>query len=112
MLVDDIVKNILGKNIRLTRISQGLTQEILAENSNISVSFLKDIESGKTGIRIPTLLNISNSLNVTPNELLKDYFLESFNNNMDLVQQINLLNEYEKNSVIALINYFASHQNN
>lgn len=110
MLVNDnILRDALSKNIKKARISAGLTQEKLSENSDISLSFLKDVETGKSGISLLTLINICNSLNTTPNELLKDFFKEPVNNTMDIYNKISLLNSYQKDAVITLIDFFYNH---
>lgn len=46
MLVnEDSLKEILSANIKSARIKSNLTQEELSEKADISISFLKDIES-------------------------------------------------------------------
>ena len=103
---DNDLKEIISKNIKSIRQSANLTQESLAEKSDISLNFLKDIEWNRSGISLTTLINICYSLNVTPNELLKDFFKDSFNDSENLVQQINLLNNYQKEAIYSLIQYF------
>lgn len=107
MLIDrNELKQILSKNIKSARLSSNLTQECLAEMADISVTFLKDIESGKSAMSLVKFVNICYALSITPNELLKDFFKESFNNSKYAVQQIEFLNEYQKNAVYTLIQYF------
>lgn len=109
-LTDDTLREILSQNIKSARLSSNLTQELLAENSDISLNFIKDIEGGRSGISLLTLVNLCKALNTTPNELLKDFFKNEYNTSETLVQQINLLNEYQKNAVYTLINYFKSNE--
>ncbi len=105
-LNDDKLREILSQNIRSARLSCGLTQELLAEMSDISLTFLKDLEGGRSATSLLTLINLCNSLNITPNELLKDFFKPSHDKAIGLTQQINLLNDYQKNAVHALIQFF------
>ncbi len=98
------IRNILAKNIKNIRTQNGYTQEQLAELSNISYDFIKDIEIARTNMSLTTLLSICNALNVTPNGLLKDFF--SFTDDNDLARQINLLSDYERNAIYSLLNYF------
>lgn len=105
-LNNENIKRVLSKNIKDLRISSNLTQENLAELSDISVNFLKDIESNRSGPSLKTLINICNSLSATPNELLKEFFQDSFNNSESLTQQINLLNNYQKEAIYTLIQFF------
>ena len=62
---DDVLK-ILGKKIKQTRLSQKYTQEYVAESIDISIDLLRNIES------VPTLLNLCNFLNISPNCLFSE----------------------------------------
>lgn len=105
-LNNENIKKSLSNNIKIARLSSNLTQEQLAEISEISLDFLKDIETGRSIGSLLTFMKVCKSLNITPNELLKDFFKDSFNDSENLVQQINLLNNYQKNAVFNLIQYF------
>ena len=54
------------------RKSRGMTQEELAEKVDISASHMSVVERGKKGVKVETLVNIANALDVSPNELLQD----------------------------------------
>ena len=41
---DENVKLVLSQNVKMSRLALGYTQENVAESSDISVNFLKDIE--------------------------------------------------------------------
>lgn len=105
-LDNEELKKILSENIKSARLSSNLTQEQLSEVSNISLDFFKDIEGGRSIGSLLTLIKLCKSLNTTPNELLKDFFKDSYNKTEDLTQAINLLNDYQKNAVFTLIQYF------
>ena len=62
----------LGERIRSARRQHGLTQEALAEQADISTSFLGHIERGTRVASIETLVAICNALTITPQELLAD----------------------------------------
>ena len=62
----------LGKNVRIKRKTKGLTQEQLAEQSGISLSFLGHIERGSRKASLETLVSIANALGVSPDYLLQD----------------------------------------
>ena len=107
---DERLRQVLSKNIKSARLSSNLTQENLSEMSEISLNFLKDVEGGRSGTSLTTLINLCNSLNTTPNELLKDLFINSYEKSENLFQQINLLNDYQKEAVITLIKYFINNE--
>ena len=60
----------LGKRIRQQRNLAQMTQEKLAEQAGISLSFLGHIERGTRVASLETLVAICNTLNVTPEYLL------------------------------------------
>lgn len=107
---DEKLREVLSQNIRSARLSSNLTQESLAEMSEISLNFLKDLEGARSGTSLLTLINLCHSLNITPNELLKDFFKDSYDKSENLTQQINLLNDYQKDAVYTLIQYFKNNE--
>ena len=64
------LRKTLSNNIRLFRKKLHLTQEQLAENADISLSYLADIEHCKTWISDKTLLKLARALHKQPFELL------------------------------------------
>ena len=62
--------NTVGKRIRKIREYQHLTREQLAEQADISVQFLADIEVGRKSMRINTLYKLSNALHVSNDYLI------------------------------------------
>ena len=66
------LRKILSDNIRALRKSLHLTQEQLAENADISLSYLADIEHSKTWVSDKTLTNLATSLHKKPFELLAE----------------------------------------
>lgn len=109
---DEDVKLILSQNIKMSRLSLGYTQEKLAEESEISVNFLKDIENTRSGVSLTTLISLCKSLKCTPNQLLKDFFKDDVDKSDNILQRINLLDEYEKNAILSLIDYFNQNEHN
>ncbi len=63
-------KTEVGNCIRERRRSLGLTQEQLAEKIDKSWRFMVDLERGKVGMSIETLLRLCAVLKTTPNDLL------------------------------------------
>ena len=64
----------LGLKIAYYRKKAGLTQEILAEMIDKSVSFVGQVEGSGTvkGISLETLFKIAQVLNIPPSKLLED----------------------------------------
>lgn len=64
------VNVILGERIRLGRKANNLTREKLAELVDVSPRFLAEVESGKVGVSLQTLKNISLALSASTDYLL------------------------------------------
>ena len=60
---NNIGNTTLGQNIRNIRKGLNLTQEEFAEKLNLNPQFVSQVETGKVGISIDTLINICNLAN-------------------------------------------------
>ena len=61
---------LMGERIRRYRLKMGLTQEQLAEQIDLSASFLGHIERGSRVASLDTLMRLCKALEITPNDLL------------------------------------------
>lgn len=64
--------NKLGKRIKQARRAKHITAEAFAEQVEISVSFLREIERGGKKPSIAKFVEIANALEVSADELLRD----------------------------------------
>lgn len=62
----------LGKRIREERLKLRLTQEKLAEDVDVSSSYIGQVERGEKSVTLDTLVRITRRLSVTVDYLLKD----------------------------------------
>lgn len=62
----------IGRHIRAKRLEIGLSQEKLAELTEVGVTHISHIETGHTIPSLKTFLAIANALGVTTDELLCD----------------------------------------
>lgn len=60
----------LGNKIRLERMKREISQEMLAELSELSIRTISDIERGITDIRYTNLLQISEAFGLSISDLL------------------------------------------
>ena len=67
----------LGIQIRAQRKHFRLTQEELAEQAGISLSFLGHIERGSRKASIETLVSLANALNISTDTLLQGSLINS-----------------------------------
>ena len=63
---------LIGMRIKKIRKSLKMTQDKLSELADISPQHLSQIESAKTKLSLPALINICNALNVTTDQILCD----------------------------------------
>ena len=70
--LDLSLRQILSQNIRKFRKDLHLTQERLAENADISLPYLSDIEHCKTWVSDKTLIKLAKALKKTPSDLLNE----------------------------------------
>lgn len=77
---------IIGERIRKSRAERNLTQEILAEKLNVSVTYIGRIECGTTHLNLARLSEICSILNIEEGSILngtstdaKNYLYDEFN---------------------------------
>ena len=61
---------LIGKRVRETRKQQKLTQDQLAEMSDLTVGYISHVETAKKKASLSALISISNALGITVDELL------------------------------------------
>lgn len=99
---NDILKTI-GPKIKQARLSKKYTQDYVSEHIEISTDLLRNIENGRNIGSLPTLLNLCNFLQISPNYLfadlltfkektldtdLEDYFSKISTENKDILKNI------------------------
>lgn len=62
----------VGRRIKQKRIEKNLTQEVLAEKTDLSVGYIGMIERGRRMPSLDTFVLLADELNVTADELLYD----------------------------------------
>lgn len=97
-------KNILGQNVRDIRTSLNLTQEQFSEQLNINTNFLSQVETGKAGISLDTVINICNTANCSSVKLFKN-LIHSPNISTNIAEQYELLCERDKSVINKMIAY-------
>lgn len=78
---------IIGQRIREIRISKQLTQEYLANKTDVNVSHISNIETNKVKVSLTLLVGLCNAMDVTV-----DYVLKNEYNSPDTVTEKELLN--------------------
>jgi transcriptional regulator with XRE-family HTH domain len=68
------VKAALGRNIRVLRLRQNLSQEELAESAGVDRKWIGELERATGNPTLQTLTRIAMALQVTPGQLLDGQF--------------------------------------
>lgn len=68
----------LGCRIKMERERKGYTQEYMASHLNTSESHYSNIETGKRNCSMSKLVKICKTLEISADDLLKDYFPTDF----------------------------------
>ncbi len=63
---------VLGRNLKLLREKNNMTQQQLADSAGVTRPFITDIENDKKTAKVQTLINIANALGCTLDELVKE----------------------------------------
>ena len=71
MISSSHILQVLGPRLKKARQDKRLTQEFVAESVNISADLLRNIENGGNIGSLPTLLNLCNFLEITPDFLFE-----------------------------------------
>ncbi len=66
------IKDKLGLRVKSLRLENKISQEKLANLSNLDRTYMHSIEKGERNISIETIEKISKALNIPIHELLKD----------------------------------------
>ena len=100
----DVSFILIGKRICEIRTQQKITQAELAEISTLSVSFICLVENGKKKASLKSLIQISNALGITVDELLNG---NQLHNPTEYQTDIDLLmadcNGFEKRFIFEII---------
>ena len=66
----EILLKRFGKNVKIERIKQDLTQEAFAEKLNVSQNYIANIECGKANMSLAKVLELAECLNIPIEHLL------------------------------------------
>ena len=104
LITNSDVINVLGEKLKKARKKLKYTQEYVAENVDISIDLLRNIENGRNIGSVPTLLNLCNFLKISPNTLFSE-LLDFKEDTLDstLLEQINSISKKDKETLKNII---------
>lgn len=62
----------IGRRVKAARLKCGITQEVLAERTGLSLPHISNIETGNTKLSLPAIIRVANALSVSVDALLCD----------------------------------------
>ena len=86
---------IIGKLVREYRLKKNLTQQELAELSDLSLPFINLVENNRRNLSVDTLLRILQAMEIEPSDFFKPL---SYSSNQDLQLLIERLQVKEDSS--------------
>jgi transcriptional regulator with XRE-family HTH domain len=106
--------SILGNKIRQLRKDNNLTQEALADEIELSYTYLGQVERGVRGINLPNLVKLANKFNVSLDYLLSEYLNNNIGNESksldnEWLEIIKNKTPLEKKRYIAIIKDISKH---
>ena len=71
LITNKDILDVIGCRLKKARLEKNFTEEFVAEQINISADLLRNIENGRNIGSVPTLLNLCNFLEITPDMIFK-----------------------------------------
>lgn len=97
----------VGINIKKYRLEKGLSQEKLAELTDLSSNYISMIERAEKTPSLTTLINIANALDVSTDMILYNVLNKHYLIKSSLVfDKVSKLSEEEQNRIYNIINVF------
>ncbi len=99
----------IGKNLKMIRKSNGYTQERLAENIDVSVRYISDIEQDRSMPSYEVLIRICNIFKVSLDQIFSEYLKIKRNKSLEYsIAGYEKLSKQNKRTIDHLITYFNS----
>lgn len=94
----------IGKKIRKYRKQRGITQDELAEKTNLSTNHLGAIERAEKNLTLSNLINIANALDVTADMLLCDEIRNGYKIKTSIItEKIEKLSPSDRDKIMQML---------
>lgn len=95
----------IGKKLRSRRLELGLTQEEVADEANVNVSHISNIENNKVKVSLSLLIRLCQILDTTIDYILGNEFPETTEPiDRELIKVINTLPDEKKELLLRIAN--------
>lgn len=94
---------LIGQKIKEVRTEKKLTQEYLADKTNVNVSHISNIETNKVKISLTLLVNICNALDTTVDFILeREYHNAASIMEQELMNTVKDMDSAKKNQLLRI----------
>lgn len=101
--MDNLDFALIGKRIKEVRTDRHLTQEYLANASDVNVSHISNIETNKVKVSLTLLVSICNAMNVTVDYILgNEYKAPTTTYETELLNTVNKLDDSKKEQLLRI----------
>lgn len=95
----------IGKKIRKYRKERGLTQDELAEMTDLSTNYVGALERAEKNLTLANLINIANALDVTADMLLCDEIRNGYKIKTSMItEKIEKLSPSDRDKIMQMLN--------
>ena len=94
---------LISKKIKETRVAKGLTQEYLANASDVNVSHISNIENNRVKISLSTLVNICNALDVTVDYILSSEYTVASSFDNEVIKRLQNCSDEQKDKLLKMM---------
>lgn len=102
----------IGKMFQEYRLKNHLTQNEVAELTDLEPRHISQIERGFSKGSIDTLIKLCNAYQITPDIILYDLLAQETKNSVSIYQEdFKKLSKKDKDTVLHIIKYFLSNNN-
>ena len=101
--MDNLDFSLIGKRIKEVRTDRHLTQEYLANASDVNVSHISNIETNKVKVSLTLLVSICNAMNVTVDYILgNEYKAPTTAYETELLNAVDKLDSSKKEQLLRI----------
>jgi len=93
----------IGRNIRSSRLQQGLTKEYLASRIGVNVSYISNIENNRVKVSLTTLVAICNVLNLTVDYILRQEYTATDAIDNEILKELASCTPEKKEKILKII---------
>lgn len=106
-----MISDSIGKNIRKCRLAKKMKQDVLAERTNLSVTYIGMLERGEKTPSLESFVKIVNALETSADVVLAEVLADKYEIKFSLLNdKLARLSEKDKNLILDVIEIIIEHK--